>query len=157
LHVRARIADKDANMKRSRTVVLSLLSATALSLAGCTRRDELKTCVDRDNVMQDDDKCRDIEQHYPFGGGGGFYHWNYGGRSSNSSYDPGRSVILGGSSAPDPGVETATPSEARAHGGTISDGHVTFHGFGAMGHGGEGEGHGGEGEGHGGGHGGAGE
>ncbi len=133
-------------MKRSRTVVLSLLSATALSLAGCERREELKTCVDPDNVMQDDDKCRDIDQRYPFGGG--HYHWIYGGRSPDNSYDPGRSVILGGNSTPDPGVETATPSEARAHGGTISDGHVSFHGFGSTGHGGEGEGHGG---GHGGG------
>ncbi len=133
-------------MKRSRTVVLSLLSATALSLVGCERREELKTCVDRNNVMQDDDKCRDIEQHYPFGGG--YYRWNYGGRSADSSYNPGRTVILGGSPTPDPGEKTATPSEAAAHGGTISEGHVTFHGFGATGHSGEGEGHGG---GHGGG------
>ena len=138
-------------MKRSRTVVVSLLSATALSLIGCERREELKTCVDRDNVMQDDDRCRDLQQHYPFGGG--TYHWIYGGRSADNSYVPGRSEILGGSSAPDPGVKTATPSEAAAHGGTISEGHVTFHGFGASGHGGEGEGHGGEG-GHAGGHGG---
>ncbi len=136
-------------MKRSRTVVISLLSATALTLIGCERRDELKTCVDRDNVMQNDDNCRDSQQRYPFGGG--YYHWIYGGRSADNHYDPGRTVILGGSPTPDPGVKTATPSEAAAHNGAISDGHVTFHGFGATGHGGEGEGEGGHASGHGGG------
>ena len=133
-------------MKRSRTVVLSLLSATALGLAGCVTRKELKTCVDADNVMQDDDRCRDEDQRHPFGGG--YYHWLYGGRSRDNSYDPGRSVILGGNSTPDPGVETATPSEARAHGGAISDGHVSFHGFGSTGH--EGSAHASEGSAHGG-------
>jgi hypothetical protein len=135
-------------MKRSRAVVLSLLSATALGLAGCESRKELKTCVDQDNVVQDDDKCRDADQHYPFGGGP--FHWNYGGNSRDGTFVPGRSVIYSGSLSPDPGIETETPTEARAHGGTIEDGHVTFHGFGSTGHGGEGDGHGGGG-GHGGG------
>jgi len=139
-------------MKRSRTVVLSLLSATALSLSGC--RKELKTCVDQDNVLQDDDKCRDLDQRYPFGGS--HFHWIYGGTSRDNSYDPGRSVILGGHSTPDAGTGTETPSEAIAHGDAISNGHVSSHGFGSTGHGGEGEGHAGEG-GHGGGHGGGGE
>jgi len=138
-------------MKRSRTVVLSLLSATALGLTSCETRKELKTCADPNNVMQDDDRCRD-EQRTTFIGPH-YYHWIYGGWSRDGSYWPRRSVILGGSPAPEPGVETATPSEARAHGGTISEGHVSFHGFGSAGHGGEGEGHAG-GEGHGGGHGG---
>jgi len=140
-------------MKRSRTVVLSLLSATALGLTSCESRKELKTCVDPNNVMQNDDKCRD-EQRTTFVGPH-YYHWLYGGVSRDSSYIPGRSILLGGSSAPEPGVATETPSEAAAHGGSISEGHVSYHGFGA--HGGEGEGHAG-GEGHGsGGHGGAGE
>jgi hypothetical protein len=140
-------------MKRSRTVVISLLSATALSLTSCERREELKTCVDRDNVMQDDDKCRDLDQHYPFGGGS--YHWAYGGHSNTGSYNSGSTVILDSSPDPEPGMKTATPSEAAAHDGSISNGHVTFHGFGSTGHGGEGEGegHGGDG-GHGSGHGG---
>ena len=135
-------------MKRSRTVVVSLLSATALSLIGCERREELKTCVDRDSVMQDDAKCRDSEQRYPFGGG--YYHWVYGGRSADNHYDPGHTVILDGRSAPDPGARTATASEAAAHNGSISDGHVTFHGFGATGHGEQSEGEGGHASGHGG-------
>jgi hypothetical protein len=139
-------------MKRSRTVVLSLLSATALGLAGCESRKELKTCVDRDNVVQDDDRCGDIDRRYPFGGG--HFHWIYGGNSRDGTYVSGHSVMYGGSNAPEPGVETATPHEAAAHGGTISEGHVSFHGFGSHGEGGHA--HSGEG-GHGGGHGGAGE
>jgi len=140
-------------MKRSRTVVLSLLSATALGLTGCESRKELKTCVDPDNVVQDDDKCRDVDRRYPYGGS--YYHWIYGGSSRDGTYVSGRSRMFGGSNAPDAGVETATPSEAAAHGGSISEGHVSYHGFGASAHGGE-SGHAGEG-GHGTGHGGAGE
>ena len=127
-------------MKRSRTVVVSLLSATAISLTGCQTRKELKACVNPDNVMQDDDDCRQ-EQGARFIGPH-YYHWLYGGRSRDGGYWPGRSVMFGGSPTPEPGVETATPSEARAHGGTISEGHVSFHGFGSTGHGSEGSVHG---------------
>jgi hypothetical protein len=121
-------------MRRSGAVPLTLLATAAL--AGCNDHPkEVRNCVDADNHIVLDSQCSSTPSPVGHGGGGGF-HYVYGGSSGESVGD----TVKGGSSEPEPEA-TVVSGES---------GEVVRGGFG----GGEGEGHAGGEGGHGGGEGG---
>ena len=133
-------------MKKSAIVDLAILGAAAIAITGCDNKAQVQTCVDQNNVVQDDRNCEQSDQlkaqyaqipprPVPYWW---YYHWVYGGTSRDDhggGYVPyGHSAIIdGGRMSPEPDVPAMRASQAISSGETISDGHAAFGGFGAAG------------------------
>jgi len=107
-------------MRRSKHVSLSLLAAFALTSTACDNRDwEVRDCVDAQGRIVPDSNCQ------PRSGGGGGFHYVYGGASGGRTGD----TVVGGSAEPSPGSRLVSEGEV-ARGGLGRSG---------SGHGGSGE------------------
>ena len=97
-------------MKKSNSVQITLLAATALISTGCSRN-QLQRCVDPNGIVVDDRRCD--EGHAPYGGGGSggaypYYRWYYGGRgyspgevAGEGSFEPAANVPVVRASSPE--------------------------------------------------------
>jgi hypothetical protein len=101
-----------SSMRKSRTVPLTLLTATALATTtGCDNRPRvIRNCVDAQNQIVTDDRC-DHPAFYP--GGGVAYHYLYGGRSGGRMGD----TVEGGSSEPEAGARVVSGETGVERGG----------------------------------------
>lgn len=96
-------------MKKSSSITLGLLAAAALmATTGCSRRTEVRDCVDKDQRIVEPALCQQQEENRQRGGyvGGGFYPylWHYGGSSGGQMGD----AVIGGSSTPTPGMSAVS-------------------------------------------------
>jgi hypothetical protein len=147
-------------VKQSAIVDLAILGAAALAITGCDNKAQVQTCVDQNNVVQDDRNCEQSDQlkaqynqtpphPVPYWW---YYHWVYGGTSRDDHHGGGYvpyghgAVIDGGRMSPEPDVPSVRASQAISSGESISEGHTTFGGFGATGEAAAEGGHGGGGE-----------
>jgi len=95
-------------MKKSSSITLGLLAAAALmATTGCSRRTEVRECVDKDHRIVEPALCQQQEENRQRGGYmGGYYPylWHYGGSSGGRLGD----AVMGGSSTPTPGMSAVT-------------------------------------------------
>ncbi len=89
-------------MKKSKQIGLGLLAAVALNLASCSQG-EPQRCVDKNNLIVEDEKCEQIERQH-LGGGPILWHsfphrWYYGGNNNGIG-----SLASKGSLEPRPGA-----------------------------------------------------
>lgn len=97
-------------MKKSSSITLGLLAAAAMvATTGCSRRTEVRDCVDKDHRMVEPALCEqrdEANQRTGYTGGGMYYpfFWHYGGASGGNLGD----VVMGGSATPTPGFSAVT-------------------------------------------------
>lgn len=131
-------------------ITLTLLAAAALSFTGCddSPQAEVQTCVDGNNVIQDEARCQFADQQkaavhqvvpspIPYWW---YYHWVFGGNRPAYGYRPGY-ILYGARMSPSRGYYTihSTIVETQhmsVSSGRVSTGHVSYGGFGSTGGGG---------------------
>lgn len=137
---------------QKRTKEITLLILTAVAATACDEKsaadsnEDIKHCVDKDGVVQDESKCANVPDpphdhdgsapHHAGGGGHGGFFWYYGGGRSIS---PGGRVT-GGSYKPSVGRTYSPPSRAPSFSGGGGGGKSTPS-IGRGGFGGTGGGH----------------
>jgi len=95
-------------MKKSSSITLGLLAAAALlATTGCSRRTQVRDCIDKDRRLVEPGLCQqqDEMRNRP-GYVGGYYPylWHYGGSSGGRLGD----AVMGGSPTLSPGYSAVT-------------------------------------------------
>ncbi len=100
-------------MKKSSEVTLGLLAAVAMAAStGCSRKAEVRDCVDQDKRIVDSRLC---EQGRPAGYAGVWpYYWMYGGSSGGRIGD----AVVGGRTSPSPGAHAVSRGGFGSHAGS---------------------------------------
>ena len=95
-------------MKKSSSITLGLLAAAAMMVTtGCSRRTEVRDCIDKDRRLVEPALCEQQEEmrrRPGYGGGYSPYIWHFGGSSGGRLGD----MVVGGNPTPTPGVSTVT-------------------------------------------------
>ena len=120
-------------MRKSGAVPLTLLATAALATApGCNEHPrEVRNCVDAENHIVTDSRCNPS----PLPGGGGGYHYVYGGASGENIGD----TVERGSSKPEAGAEVVSGESGSVVRGGFGSGESGAHGGGESGGEGGGE------------------
>ncbi len=100
-------------MKKSSNVTLGLLAAVAMiATSGCSRRTEVRDCVDENKRIVEDWRCG---QGRPTGYAGAWpYYWMYGGRAGGHLGD----TVVGGSTSPTAGAHSVSRGGFGTHAGS---------------------------------------